>query len=241
MCRQAGSIVVLLGVLFAVGGCGGPEERKASYLAKAQAYIEEGNLPKARVALRNVLKIDPKDAEAYYFFAEVEEKEKNWKSAFANYQQVVELVPDHERALIKLAKFYLEARLTDKVLETVDKVLVKSPGHVEAETMKIAVQAINGDRTGAVLAADTLGDKHPTDPHAATLRATLYLAQGRLDEVEPVMQRAVDANPRNVLLKESFVSALVRLKQYDRAEALLKEVAGSEPKVLDHRLSQAPI
>src|SRR4249920_2973532 len=71
------AVVVVL--LLAVIGCGGPEERKAKYLARAQDYIQDGNLPKARVALRNVLKIDPKDPEAYFFFAEVEEKEKNWR------------------------------------------------------------------------------------------------------------------------------------------------------------------
>jgi tetratricopeptide (TPR) repeat protein len=222
-----------------VGGCGGPEERKANYLAKAEAYIQEGNLPKARVALRNVLKIDPKDAEAYYFFAEVEEQEKNWRNAFANYQRVIELVPDHERALIKLAKFYLEIRATDKVLEFTEKVLAKTPGHVEAETLRIAVQAINEDRDGAMLAAEALGDKHPTDPDAATLRATLYLAQGRLSDVEPVMQRAVEANPGNLSLLDSFASALIRLEQYDRAEEVLKKLIEAEPKNLDRRLRLA--
>ena len=98
---------VVLVLLFAVIGCGTPEEKKAKYLAQAQDYIQEGNFPKARVAIRNVLKIDPKDPEPYFVFAEIEEKEKNWRSAFANYQRTVELKPDHERALIKLAKFYL--------------------------------------------------------------------------------------------------------------------------------------
>ena len=191
-------------LLFAVIGCGGPEERKAKYLARAQDYIQDGNLPKARVALRNVLKIDPKDPEAYFFFAEVEEKEKNWRNAFANYQRTVELKPDHQRALIKLAKFYLEARAMDKVLEMTDKVLDKSPGQVEAETLRIAVQAVNGNLNEATLAAETLGAKHPTDPDAATILATLYLAQGRRGEVEPVMQRAVDANPDNPLSTRIF-------------------------------------
>lgn len=233
------SIVLALSVLLAVGGCGGPEERKAGYLAKAQAFIHEGNLPKARVALRNVLKIDPKDAEAYYFFAEVEEKEKNWKNAFANYQRVIELVPDHERALIKLAKFYLEARVTDKVLEMTGKVLAKTPGQVEAETLNIAVQALKGDRDGALLAAEALGGKHPTDPDAATILATLYLAQGRSQDVERVMQRAVDANPSNLQLMDSFASALIRLEQYDRAEEVLKKLVEADPKVLDRRLRLA--
>ena len=233
------STILVVGLLLAAVGCGGPEERKASYLAKAQAHIQEDNFPKARVALRNVLKIDPKDAEAYYLFAEVEEKEKNWKNAFGNYQRVVELVPDHERALLKLAKFYLEARATDKVMEMTEKVLAKTPGNVEAQTLTIAVQAVKGDVAGALLAAEALGSRNPNNPDAATLLATLYLAQSRLVEVEPVMQRAVEANPGNLQLMDSFASALIRLQKHDRAEAVLKQIIDAEPKNLDRRIRLA--
>ena len=233
------STMLVVGLLAAIVGCGGPEEKKAGYLAKAQGYIQDGNLPKARVALRNVLKIDPKDAEAYYVFAEVEEKEKNWKEAFSNYLRVVELVPDHERALLKLGKFYLEARATDKVLEVTQKVTAKTPGNVEAQTLTIAVQAIKGDGTGALLAAETLAGRNPTNPDAATLLATLYLAHNRLNEVEPVLQRAVEANPGNLQLMDSFASALMRLQKHDRAEGVLKQIIDAEPKNLDRRIRLA--
>ncbi|MGZ9133336.1 MAG: hypothetical protein ACXW35_12335, partial [Nitrospira sp.] len=76
--RVMSGIVLLAAITLTA--CGGPEERKAKYFAKANEYIDEANYPKARVALRNVLKIDPKDAEAYYLFAQVEEKEKNWRN-----------------------------------------------------------------------------------------------------------------------------------------------------------------
>jgi len=233
------STILVVGLLLAAVGCGGPEERKASYLAKAQGYIEEGNFPKARVALRNVLKIDPKDAEAYYLFAEVEEKEKNWKEAYSNYLRVVELVPDHERALLKLGKFYLEARATDKVLEVTQKVAAKTPGNVEVQTLTIAVQAIKGDVPGALRAAETLAGRNSTNPDAAILLATLYLAQNRPNEVEPVLQRAVDANPGNLQLMDSFASALIRLQKHDRAEAVLKQIIDAEPKNLDRRIRLA--
>jgi tetratricopeptide (TPR) repeat protein len=231
--------ILALGMALAVAGCGGPEERKASYMSKAQAHIQEDNFPKARVALRNVLKIDPKDAEAYYLFAEVEEKEKNWKEAFGNYLKVVELVPDHERALLKLAKFYLQGGAIDQVLDTAEKVLAKTPGQVEAHTLKIAVQAVRGDRNGALGAAEALAQQHPTDPDAATLLATLYLAGGRTADVEPVLQRAVEANPGNLQLKDSFASALMRLQQYERAEEVLKQMIETEPKNLDRRIRLA--
>ncbi|MGH7249838.1 MAG: tetratricopeptide repeat protein, partial [Minisyncoccia bacterium] len=119
--------IIILFVAFSILACGGPEEKKAKYRARAQEFIEAGNYPKARVALRNVLKIDPKDAEAHFLFAQVEEKEKNWRNAVALYQEVVAIDPDHTEALIMLAKYYLEARLTEHVVSAADKVLAKNP------------------------------------------------------------------------------------------------------------------
>ena len=68
--------IIIVVMVLALVACGGPEERKADYRARAKAYLEAGNIPKARVALRNVLKIDPKDADAHFLLAQVEEKEK---------------------------------------------------------------------------------------------------------------------------------------------------------------------
>jgi predicted TPR repeat methyltransferase len=88
-----------------------------------------------------VLKIDPKDADAYFLVAQVEEKEKNWRNAVANYQQVIEIVPDHKEALIVLAKYYLEAKLVDEVGRAADKVLEKHPQDPQAQALKIALLA----------------------------------------------------------------------------------------------------
>ncbi|MDP1862677.1 MAG: tetratricopeptide repeat protein, partial [Thiobacillus sp.] len=66
-CMGAMAAIVAVSLM----ACGGPEERKAKYRLRAQEYFQEGNYPKARVALRNVLKIDPKDAEAYFLYAQV--------------------------------------------------------------------------------------------------------------------------------------------------------------------------
>ena len=45
--------IIILFVAVLLVACGGPEERKAKYRARAQEYLEAGNYPKAQVALRN--------------------------------------------------------------------------------------------------------------------------------------------------------------------------------------------
>ena len=163
--------VLGLVVVMAVGtaGCGGPEERKAKYRLRAQEYFQQGDYSKARVELRNVLQIDPKDVEAYLLYAQVEEKERNWRNAFAAYQQVVELSPNHERALVKLAKYYLEVRALEQAGQLADRLLVMKSDHVQAQAIKIAIVALSGNLKGAVGQAEQLVSRAPLEIDAVLL------------------------------------------------------------------------
>lgn len=235
MTKYCNALVALL-LLVTISACGGPQERKAKHRLRAQEYIQEGNFPKARVALRNVLKIDPKDPEAYFLFAQVEEKERNWRNAFANYQRVVELVPDHERAQLRLAKFYLEARMIEKVSEIAEKVLAQHAENVQAQSLQVAVMAVNGRLAEAIGEGEALAASHPTDPDATLLLATLYLAQGRGEEAETVLRRTADANPTNLEVLDGLASVLTKVGQAGRAETLYQKLVELEPKVFEHRV-----
>jgi tetratricopeptide (TPR) repeat protein len=232
----AGCAVV---VLSAGVGCGGAEERKAEYTAKAKEYVAAGNFPKARVALRNVLKIDPKDAEAYFLFAQVEEKEKNWRSAFGNYLKAVELDPVHRGALVKLGKFYLEARLADKVGEVADKLVATYPDDPSGETLQAAALAMKGRMQEALAKAEATGARYPTDPDAAILLATLYRVKERGAEAEAVLRRAIAAHPGQVELLANLGDLLFRGGKTAEAETILKQIVVLEPAQYDHRLKLA--
>jgi tetratricopeptide (TPR) repeat protein len=219
--------------------CGGPEERKAKYRSLAQEYIEAGNYPKARVAIRNVLKIDPKDVDAYFLFAQVEEKEKNWRNAVALYQEVVQLAPEHAAALITLAKYYLEARLTEQVVSTADKVLVKYPEHPQAKALKIAVLAVNGQLPDAMTKAEALSSQFPTEPDVAVLLATLHSQQQRYRDAEATLQRALAAHPKDMDLLNSLNMILTQGKDMAGAEMVARRMIETEPTLFDHRLRLA--
>lgn len=231
--------IILLVVAISLVACGGPEERKAKYRARAQEYLEAGNYPKARVALRNVLKIDPKDADAYFLFAQVEEKEKNWRNAVGLYQKLVELVPDHTAGLITLAKYYLEARLIEHVVSTADKVLAKDPQNPQATALKIAVLAVEGKLSDAMTKAETLRSQFPTEPDVAILLATLYGQQQRYRDAEATLQRALDAHPKDMDLLNNLNTILVQAKDMAGAETVARRMIEAEPTLFDHRLRLA--
>ena len=231
--------IILLVVAISLFACGGPEERKAKYRARAQEYLEAGNYPKARVALRNVLKIDPKDVDAYFLFAQVEEKEKNWRNAVGLYQKLLELAPDHTAGLITLAKYYLEARLTEQVVSTADKVLAKDPQHPQAKALKIAVLAVEGKLPDAMTNAEALRSQFPTEPDVAILLATLYSQQQRHRDAGATLQRALDAHPKDMDLLNNLNTILVQAKDMPGAEMVARRMIEAEPTLFDHRLRLA--
>jgi tetratricopeptide (TPR) repeat protein len=234
------SLVMGLVLVAAVGvaACGTPEEQKTKYRTSAEAYLHEGNFPKARVALRNVLKIDPKDAEAYFLYAQVEEKERNWMKAASGYQEVLRLDPKHERASIKLAKYYLEMRGLQQAAEIADRVLIAHPGYAPARAIKVAITALSGDVNNALQQAEQLIADAPSDPDAVLVMASVYSATQRTAEAVPHLRRALDANLNNLELLEAFSTILMKQGQTADAEATLAQIVKVEPTIFTHRLRQ---
>ena len=231
-------LIVLLTIISTA--CGGPEERKAKYFSLAQEYLDASNYPKARVALRNVLKIDPKDAEAYYLFARVEEKEKNWRNAVQLYQETIRLAPDHTGALVTLAKYYLEAHMTEQVSEAADKVLKRDSQHPQARALKLAAQAVTeADIPSVVPAAEALAAQFPAEPDVAILLATLYGQQHRYREAESTLRRALEAHPQDMDLLNNWSLILTQAKDVTSVEAVIRRMIEAEPKSMDHRLRLA--
>ena len=237
--------VLGLVLVLAVGlvACGGAEDRKAKYLLKAQEYFQEGNFPKARIALRNVLQIDPKDADAYFLYAQVEEKEQNWRNAFAAYQQVVELSPDHDRGQVKLAKYYLEVRELDQAKKITDRLLTQHPNHVPAQAIKIATLALSDHVKEAINQAEKLIAAAPTEVDAALLIAGLeptvfthqlrqvsfYDGQQQYEKAELILRDAIRTEPDNEKRWLSLAEYLGKRRGIEQGETVLQQARKELP------------
>ena len=69
--------------LILVSACADKQESKQKYFDRGMELFDQGNFTKARLEFKNVLQIDPKDADAYFMFGQIEEKDENWSKAYA--------------------------------------------------------------------------------------------------------------------------------------------------------------
>ena len=86
-------ILILTLFAYTLISCSGAEERKAVYMEKAKSSIEAGDLDKARIELKNVLQIDPKDGEAHYQLGYILEQQNKFRKAYGYYLKAEELKP----------------------------------------------------------------------------------------------------------------------------------------------------
>lgn len=222
----------LLGLLSA---CGGKEERKAEYLQRGQKYFEEKNYDKAKVEFKNVLQIDPQTAKPYFYLGQIEESRQKWQEAFGMYLKAVELDASDIEAKVKLARFYLMGKETEKVAGLLDAILKAAPDHVEGRMMKAALANLKGDTAAAIGEVTGIAAQHPSRADAFLVLAMLYGQQNNLEEAEKILQRGLAENPGNPLLQISLARLSMQMNKAEKAEELLKQLIAGQPEQLEHR------
>ncbi len=223
-------IFILAFFVVSLIACGGAEERKAVYLEKAKASIEAGDLDKARIELKNVLQIDPKDAEAYYQLGKVFELKKNYRKAYVNYLRAEELNPELLENQARLGRFYLVLMNDlEKAQEKIDLILSKEPENPDGLLLK-AVSLLrkgNNDEGMKIIKDITVRDIGHTE--SALILASLYIKENKASDAINLLDAALKNNKNNEQLKKLLASALVVNKDYERAEVIYKKFLERNP------------
>lgn len=107
-----------------------PEAKKAKHEERGQAYFQEGKYQEALIEYKNVVQIDPKDADAHYQLALIHMKLgglSDLQAAFGELTKTVDLDPSLQDAQLKLGEFYLAAKNPEKARKQADIVLASAP------------------------------------------------------------------------------------------------------------------
>ena len=223
-------ILLLTLCAYTLISCGGAEERKAVYMEKAKSSIESGDLEKARIELKNVLQIDPKDGEAYYQLGKVYEQQKEYRKAFGNYLKAEELNPELLENHARLGRIYLLlANEPDKAQEKIDLILSKEPGNSDGLLLKAAVMLRNNNTDEAINIAKNIVAQDPRHIESIAFLATLYMKDKKNKDAISLLDTALTNNQNNESLNKLLALALVANKDYGRAEAIYKDFLERNP------------
>lgn len=210
--------------------CGGAEERKAVYMEKAMLSIKSGNLDKARIELKNVLQIDPKDGEAYYQLGSVYEQQQDFQKAFVSYLKAEELNPDLLDNQARLGRIYLLlANKPEKAQEKINLILLKEPSHSGGLLLKAAMTLKSGDAEEAITIVKDIINRDINHTDSVKFLASLYLNQKKNDDAIKVLDAAIKNNQNDEKLNKLLALALVANNDYDRAEIIYKDFLERNP------------
>jgi len=226
-------------ILISLISCGGSEGRKSAHLDKGKAYLKEGNLDKAKIEFKNVIQIDPKSAEGYYYMASTYEKSRDFKKALGVYKKTVELQPDNIDALTAVARIYLLVGVLDKAVEFSAEALKIKADYPEALAVRAAAAFHRGEMGAALNDVRSALDIDPDNLSSIALLSRIYITQSQEDKAEALLVSALQRKKMDVSLRVLMVQFYQNTKQYEKAAKILSALVESNRENVQYRIQLA--
>ena len=233
-------IALLSAIVMSIVSCGGKDERKKEYFEKGKAYLEERNLEKARIEFKNVVQIDPKYAEAFYYLGLVEEMDREVKKAFTNYTKAAELKDDYSEPRIKLAEIYLVIGTEEyftKAKNILWDILEKDEDNAEVKLLWLRISYKEGNKEDSVTKMEAMYAEDPKLEGLVALLAGAYLESKELEKSLDMLSQGIKQDPSNIGLRVKKASIFFNAKRYDEAEAELIEIINQDKSLFASRLA----
>lgn len=212
-------------------GCGGGEERQAEYLSRAQEFYDSENYEKAKIEVKNVLQINPNNTEARYLAGLIEEKNENYRDAYAHYYNAVQADSKHIKSLNKLAEFTLAGGSLEDAHEYVSAALSADPKNAESLALLAMVYMKQEETEKATLKAQEALSIDPGNIKATGILTAIY-AKDNPDLAIEVISKGIANQSKNESLKALKLRLLIAENKREEAEALFKELIAEYPEKL---------
>jgi len=231
--------VAMLLLALVLPGCGGPEEKKATFYAKAGELYTRGDTVKARLEVNNAIQIDPKFADAYHLLGLIEQKDGNFKGAFGAFSKAIELNPELTAAHVEVGRLHLLSGAPDKALEKAQAALAKEPANPEALLLQGSVFMVQKKPKEAAAIFEGLLQKGDKKPEIFLALATAYSQTGSASQAEKAFADGLAAFPSFTALRLGLAQFYAERRQPSKAESELRKVIELEPDKAIHKFNLA--
>ena len=179
-------------------GCSDAVENSGTYLESAKSYYESGDYKKAQLELKNALQMDANLAEAYYYLALIDEKERNWGGMIGKLSTTVELDPVNQDARLKLAKLYLLYGKLELAKTHMDVLLKDDPKNLDGMALLAAVYLKQDDKSAALSEAEKVLAVNPEHVDAVSIQVAVYMAQQDFSTAEKKLDKVLISKPNEL-------------------------------------------
>ena len=235
--------ILAFGLAVALTACGGAEERKAKYMEKGKEYFAEKNFEKAKIEFKNVMQIDPKFAEAFYFMGQAEEQNRDLQKAAGSYNQAIQLDPGHNNAKAKLARIFSMVGTDEyvgKAKDLLKEVFASEPEHLEATLVDAMLDSKDANKDQAIAKLKKIIEKDALFTEAYTVLAVIYAFKDQDDEAISLLKSGIEKNNTNVMLRATLAQLLSKGgRDLVGAEEQAKKITELEPDNFDYRVALA--
>lgn len=134
-----GRVVGVVLLALSLTACQSDEQKLAEHMRRGDAYFEEGEFGEASIEYRNVLQIDPNQADAHFKLAKSYFKDGKLKEGFWELREAVRLDPENIDATVWLAQVLVVAKELDEALTYIDAAIAAAPDRFDAQLVRAQV------------------------------------------------------------------------------------------------------
>lgn len=213
----------------------------ATHLKAARDLYAQKNYPQALVEIETAIKGDPKNGDAHYLAAQIQEGLNNPQGAFAEYARAAMPDANNLKAQLKVVEMLIGANQIDTALGRINGTLGSNPGDPDALALRALVEQRQGSREKARGDAQAALARNPGQPVANAVLAGDAIEDKNSDRALSLIAAGLKAHPADVPLGRLKAIALLQKGQVDDAIAIYGGLVKADPTSAALRASLASL
>ena len=235
---------LLIAAVLVLAGCQSEEERAEEYYQSALDYIDQGDVERAQIELRNVFDNDGFHREARQLYADLLLQEGDRGAAYSQLLRLVEQYPDDVRARTTLAELAVDFGRWDEAQRHGGRAMELAPDAPRSRAIGAVLAyrdaAQNRDAAARVEALETAREIVEEQPDSMTARRILIseaIDHGTPEEVLAQVDAALQIRPESLELNMMRAQYLERTGATEELGAQLARMYDLFPE--DERIARA--
>jgi tetratricopeptide (TPR) repeat protein len=204
-------------------------DRKIAYIKhEIETYIRENKGDLAYAKNNEILKIDPKDAEARGLEATFKLDKGEVTEAMTDLESVVTAKPNNFVARFNLGRAHFARGEYEQARQEFDKAVELRPDYLPARLAQTQIALLRGDNEGAVHSADEILRLRPNSIQGKVMKAAALQRLQKFDDAHALLDPVLQKNPKQVeTLLELGVLAMNQRKNKEAIEYFQRAYAAA--------------